>query len=402
MRKLLTVLDVKPENRLLFVTVNFAFFTSGLAAIMLGAVLPYILSNNQLSYTQGGLLLSMHQAGNLSAVLIAGFLPFVLGRKVSTLILTIFSIIGLAFIVLANNFIILLVAFAMTGIGRGTFGNTCNVVIADVANNKTPAMNILHSIFAIGAFMSPAIVFVSIRVADWKMSLLTAAILVAIAWMLILRSNMPNLTEREQDSSEKSGRDLSFLKKAWFWAPTMLLFFYLAVEASIIGWFVSYFIEVGVLPGVMAGFVPSMVWFTMIVGRISSALISKHIKRKNFMLLFFALGATICFLGLMVSRSALPCVIFLIGTGLCMAGIYPTTMATMKGVTSSVSVGFTIAIASFGSILMPGIIGALADARGLANAIALLVFALIGLFAMVLFKMAVDKKEGKYETHPKS
>jgi len=76
-----------------------------------------------------------------------------------------------------------------------------------------------------------------------------------------------------------------------------------------------------------------------------------------------------------------------------MAGVYPTTMATMKGVTSSVSVGFTIAIASFGSIIMPSIIGAVADARGLANAIALLVFALIGLIALVLIKMAVDKKE---------
>jgi len=388
MKRLFSTLEVEPENRSMFGIINFTFFTNGVVAIMLGVILPHILSENQLSFTQGGLMLSMHQAGNLSAVLIAGFLPFAIGRKASTLTLMIFTLIGLTFVILTNNFIVLLVAFTMTGIGRGTLSNTCNVVMADVAGNKTPALNILHSIFAIGAFISPAIVFISIRLADWKIAVLSAIILAAISWMLIFRSKMQNPATKE-----KQARDLSFLKKAWFWVPTLLLFFYLAVEASIIGWFVSYFIEDGILPEGVAVFVPSMVWFTMIVGRLLSAALSKHVQKKNIMLLIFALGATVCFVGLMLSRTVVPCIISLMGVGLCMAGIYPTTMATMKGVTSQVSVGFTIAIASLGSILMPGIIGAVADARGLVNAIVLLVFALIGLITLVILKMIVDKRE---------
>ena len=395
MHKLFAVLDVKPENRMLFGTINFAFFAGGVTAIMLGVVLPHIMAENRLSFTQGGLMLSIHQVGNLSAVLIAGFLPFAIGRKLSTLMLTSFTMIGLAFIILANNPIILLIAFLMTGIGRGTLNNTCNVVIADVANNKTAALNILHSMFAVGAFISPAIVFISIRTADWKISVLTAIVLAATAWMLILRSKMTNLA-----SKEKSPRDLSFLKKAWFWVPTMLLFFYLAVEVSIIGWFVSYFIEDGLLPESVAGFVPSMVWFTMIIGRVLNAALSKHIRKKNNMLLIFALSATICFIGMILSSSVIPCIISLFGIGFSMAGIYPTTMATMKGVTSSVAVGFTVAIASLGGILMPGIIGAVADIRGLAEAIALLIIALIGLITLVILKIAVDKKESAKSPSP--
>jgi len=113
------------------------------------------------------------------------------------------------------------------------------------------------------------------------------------------------------------------------------------------------------------------------------------------MLLIFAVAATICFVGLLLSRSVIPCVISLLGVGFSLAGIFPTTMATMKGVTSSVTVGFTIAVASFGGILMPAIIGAVADAHGLPNAIALLAIALIGLIVFVILKMIVDKKEIK-------
>jgi len=388
MQKLFAMLDVKPENRMLFMALNSAFFANGITVIMLGTVLPNILTTNQLSFTQGGLMLSLHQVGNLGAVLIAGFLPFAIGRKASTLILTIFTMMGLALIILSGNFILLLVAFAMTGIGRGTVSNAANVVVADIAGNKSSALNIVHSIFAIGAFISPAIVYISIRFVNWKIAVLAAIIISTVAWMLILRSRMPKLTNKES-----SARDLSFLKKAWFWVPTMLLFFYLAVETSIIGWFVSYFIEAGVLPAGMAGFVPSMVWFTMILGRVLSAILSKHTQRKNDMLLIFAIAATICFVGLMFSRSVIPCIIFLQGIGFSLAGIFPTTMATMKGVTSSVAVGFTIAIASFGGILMPGIIGAVADTFGLPNAIALLTIALIGLITTVILKIAVDKKE---------
>jgi len=390
MRKILAGLEVAPDNRGLLAVINFAFFTSGIMAIMLGVLLPYIRAEYSLSYTQSGLMFSGHQLGNFCAVLAAGVLPYVLGRKKSTLLMGAGTALGLILIVAAQNPWLLMIAFILTGIGRGTMSNICNVVIADISGNRAVALNVLHSVFATGALISPVIVFLyvsAIGASGWKPAALTAASLAIIALALISRSKLPDTpAQKDKDSSR------AFLKKSSFWIPTLLLLCYLAVETSIIGWFVTYFIDVGILPAVVAGFVPAMFWLMMMTGRLSVAFISKRIQNKNRMLLTMALLTTFCFIGLMLSGSPIPTVIFLLGIGLGMAGIYPTTMATMSGITSTVSVGFTVAIASLGGIFMPGIVGAVADSHGIANGIAMLLSMLIGMVALVILKIITERR----------
>jgi len=392
MRKLLSGLEVAPGNHGLLVTINFAFLINGITVVMLGVILPHVRAEHSLSYTQSGLMLSAHQTGTLAAVFIAGILPYMIDRKKSTLIMSAGTILGLPLIVMAQNPWLLLAAFALVGIDRGTMNNISNFVAADISGNKTAALNVLHSAFAAGALISPFIVFLYVSAAGsagWKLSALTAALLTMIAWALMSRSKFP-------DASAQKGKGVSysFIKHSSFWIPTLLLFCYVAAEASIIGWFVLYFIDDGILPAVLAGFVPTMYWMMILVARIVIAAVSKNIHNKNRMLLVLALLALLCFTGLVFSSSPIPCVIFLLGIGLSMAGIYPTTVATMSGVSSTVSLGLTIAIATLGGIFMPGIIGVVADSYGIANGIAMLYVTFFGMIALIVFKIITERRSG--------
>ena len=389
MHILFSKLEVTPNNHGLWGVVNFAFLTNGVMVILLGVLLPYIRAEHALSYTQTGIMFSAHQLGTFCAVLVAGVLPYMIGRKPATLLLSAGAVLGLTLMVFVQPLILLITAFALTGICRGALNNICNVITADISGNRTAALNVLHSGFAFGALLAPVIVLLWVFAAGdsgWKFSALTAALLMAAVWALIARTKLPDLPPKKE-----KGASLSFLREASFWIPTILLFLYVAVEASIIGWFVLYFVDAGTLPRGLAGLVPTIHWSVMAVGRIGIAVLANRIRNKNRALLFMALVSTLCFSGMLLSANPLISVVFLLGIGLGMAGIYPTTVATMQGATSSVSLGFTVAISGLGGILMPGIIGAVADAHGIVTGISLLVGASFLMIVFTVFKIVNER-----------
>lgn len=389
MRKFLQSLDVAPENYGLLGTIYFALFTSGIMSVMLGTLLPYIRYENALSYAQSGLLLSAHQLGSLFAVLAAGILPYAIGRKKSTLLMGAGITVGLVCITIFRSPWLLMAAFAFTGIGRGTMTNICNVVASDVSGNRAGALNLLHAIFAVGALLSPIIVYVSTGPLglSWKFSALTSAALAVTALILIALSKLSN-----SPSQKETGGALSFFKNLSFWHNSAILFFYICAEASIMGWFVLYFEDTGVLSPGAAKLTPTLLWLMMMVGRLSCSAISSRVN-KNKLLLVLSLGFAACFTGMLLSRSALVCVFFLLGIGLSMAGIYPTTLSAMQGTLSTVSAGFAICIASAGGIVMPGIVGAVADVHGLAGGVAMILTALAGMLVLIVVKLAIARHD---------
>ena len=81
-------MEEKQQNRLL-ACVLFAFFVSGAASQPLGSFIPFLRSAYGFSYDLSGILLSCQSVGNLVAVLIAGLLPSLLGRRRSILVLAV-------------------------------------------------------------------------------------------------------------------------------------------------------------------------------------------------------------------------------------------------------------------------------------------------------------------------
>jgi fucose permease len=391
MNQIFNWLKVEPENRGLLKSIYFAFFISGMMSIILGTLMPYIIAENGFSYAESGLILSAHQIGNFCAVMAIGFLPYVIGRKRSVLLLGAGTALGLALMAFSNNMLLFLLAFAFTGIGRGTLSNIGNAVASEVAKNKAGAINLLHAVFAVGALLSPFIVFVFTQGQDglWKAASLTVALLAAIAWFFLARSKLS-----DKKTAKEKADSFAFLKDGNLWLGTMILFFYLCAEASIIGWFVIYFRETGVLPPIVAEFTQTLLWLVIMLGRLVCASVSQKLDKAK-LLLILSVGVTFCFAGMLLSRDAVTSVLFLIGIGFSMGGIYPTTFSTISGTASTMTTGFVIATASIGAIIMPSIVGNVADTYGLSGGIATILMALAVMLILVIVKVFISIKRGR-------
>ena len=94
---------------------------------------------------------------------------------------------------------------------------------------------------------------------------------------------------------------------------------------------------------------------------------------------------------LMISVSS-PVVIFLslLGVGFSMSGIYPTTLSSMdtRYNSSTMATGTCIGTATIGAIVMPLIIGHVAESAGLAGGIATISIALFMMVALMVLKLA--------------
>lgn len=393
MQSLSDKLKVSRENTGLLYILYFGFFCSGMMSTLLGTILPFMKIEYNMSYVLSGMVLSAHQIGNFCAVLISGFLPYAIGRKKSTLLLCSGIVIGLVLMTLTGNPFLLLVAFAATGIGRGTMSNITNVVVSEVTENKAGGLNFLHASFAIGAFISPfvAILITSILGLSWKWSALIVAACEVVALVGIGLSRLAN-----KPMPRKSDKGSDFITSFSFWLNTAIMFFYLCAEASIIGWLVTYFKDSGIMSTSLAQSTSSLLWVMVMIGRIMCATISNKVD-KNRLILGLGLCETFFFILMISTRNIYVIFPSLLGVGVSMSGIYPTTLSTMESRfnSSTVATGTCIATATVGAILMPMIVGAVAERQGIVGGIGTISIALAIMVILMGVKCWMGRKTRK-------
>ncbi len=385
MKFLTEKLGVAPEKHSLILTAYFAFFVTGMTSTVLGAIIPNLREAYGLNYLVSGSLFTFHQAGNLCAVIMAGFLPYLIGRKKSVTILYSALAIGTLLITSSGIPLLLMAAYTFTGVGRGTTSNITNVIVSESSENKTAGLNLLHAIFALGALVSPFLLVLCSKLFSnqgWRITLWILAACMLVSFFLFAFSTLNNAPEKRRTSAEKSVPDISsqepanisasdanlaqttlpFYKSFDYWLNVAILLFYLCGESGNMGWLVTYFKDTGLMGQTFAQITSSIMWIMIMAGRLMVAAISGK-TNKSLLILILATLNTAFFI-LMISTRSMPLIITgLLGTGFSMSGIYPTTLSTMKREynSSPLSTGFAIGIALVGGILMPITVGAIAE-----------------------------------------
>ena len=397
MSSLVKLLKVKAQDVPLMYTVYFAFFTTGMMSTLIGALLPFLKEEYQLSYVLSGAVISAHQVGNFLALLIAGYLPYLIGRKRSTITLSLGIVIGFILITLTRNPILLLFAFLLTGVGRGTKSNITNVVMSEIAENKAASLNLLHASFAVGAFIAPFLALLTTTVFGvyWRISAWTLVVFEVFVLFSLSRSSLSGKPKTKQMDG---GRD--FIKSGSFWINAFILFFYLCGEASVIGWLVTYFNDTGRLSPSLAQTTSSALWICILLGRLACAALSVRMN-KNLLLVILGLLQVI-FFTLLISVQQIGLIYFsLFGFGLAMSGTYPTTLATMdkRFNSSTIATGTCIATATIGAITMPIIVGAVAQSIGIAGGLATISLSILCMFSLMLIKFFIGLKADAQTKH---
>lgn len=354
-----------PEKKKQFCHSYGAFVLNGMLALSIGSLLPFVRDAKGLDYAFCGLIVSLHSVGNLISSFAAGTLPVWIGRKKSILIFNFFYAFSYLLLIFGQGRPALALAFTMTGLARGATSNFCNTVVNGLAPGRASIINGLHAMFSIGAFFFPIFLMaLTAREAGrWTYACWFLAAMGVVSWLLYF--GMP-VEENASGRKAGAGGGFGFFKEPLFLLGTGTLFFYLCAEQGVIGWMITYFKDTGLLSASLSQVTASILWVMILAGRLSTAWLSTKVP-KGRLLLLMGLGLVAFFFLLISSRSTVWIVAGILGFGYSMAGVYPTTVSFAGAIIDRYAVAwsFMLTLASIGSVVMPSVIGKIAESAGI-------------------------------------
>ena len=335
-----------------------AFFISGICAISSGVVVSLLQEEMGFAYGTTGTLLAMMNIGNLAAGFAVAFLSGSLGMKKSVALLTAGYMIGYGAMAVFSPVVLLMAAFFLVGIGKGSTINTCTILISDNSKDRTRGMNLMHSCYALGALLCPFVISAASVFAP-RLSIAALAVCGGLLWLTFLRTPMGSSRDKKG-----KGTDWSFLRSGKFWLLTALIFCQNGTETSVSGWMVTYFKGSGILTGTLSAYTVTVMWSATLAARMLFAFVFP-IKRAERAMTIMSAGCLVFYFGLVQADSQWPAILLLFAFAAFMAGLNPTAVACAGRMTSVASMGIMLPVASSGAILMPWITGLVADAAGI-------------------------------------
>ena len=391
----------KKEKLTLFLPCYFAFFVNGAMVLLVGAILPYLIEEAGVNFSIAGGFLSAFAIGNLLASFINPFLAARIGRKATTVGMSVMIPISFLLMTLIPPVPVIYLLFTCAGIGRGAVSIINNAVVNDNSDGRPAALNLLHMVFAVGAFLAPFLTSVYINAGlNWRAIVYTIAAgstLACIGYATMkIDYNWPKDSKKgkryEQNSDAEEERK-SFYLNPTFYVMGLLLFLYLGLENCVNGWFVTYFKETGIMDDTYATNLVSITWIMVMLGRLMTAKISAAVD-KNKLILTYCVATAVFFLLLISTKNLTVITIAIAGLGFFFAGICPTSVSSVGNIIKGSTTGMSmfLAIAALGGIVTPQIVGVVADGQGMPAAIGVLLINVIGMFILSMANVIQSKK----------
>ena len=324
--------------------VFFYFGVAGIATVMLGPLLPALISRYQIQDAQAGTLFTFSFAGQLCGAWIA-----VRNLRASVLYGALLSAAGCLSMAWVP-FDAAHIALFGIGIGIGA-GLTAGNVIAGtfVSANRARLLALLNTCWSVGAILCPLLVRASETHINTFFYILAAALFVsAIAAIILPRTSV------QQPAQPKSRLPLS---------PSMIVFFafalllYVGIENAIGGWLPTYALRVD--STAQAANISFYFWLAEMAGRLLMSTPANFLSEKN---LYKAASALLIatLVIIIASPSLAPGHIALltIAAGLTIAPIYPLILSFLLSRTGKhPQLGPLFACASLGGATLPWFTG---------------------------------------------
>ena len=227
-------------------------------------------------------------------------------------------------------------------------------------------MNSLHIFFAIGACLAPFLALVLTGVSaekGWLYALIVSGVLSLLAVIAGLFVKMDLTSTASADAAGgESDTSLAFFNDPLFVLTLIMGICDQALEASLMGWLTTYYLETGIVSEQVSQLTTSLLWFAFLVGRMICMVIAVK-YRPDKMLLVMGCGTAVFMILLVVSMNAVLLFVSTIGLGLCLSGVYGTAVSNASGIFAKYSsaMGLYVTIAGIGGAAAPAAIGLLAD-----------------------------------------
>lgn len=373
----------KPNVRNAYLVMIF----DGLCVSSGSVVLPLLRESYGLSYDFAGLLLALLSVGNLASALLCGFLPRYWGVRRTALVFTAGLMLGYLLLGAFGMPLVLALGFLFIGLGKGSSMNNAIVAAGSVAADRTSSVNLINALFALGSLCAPLVYLGAGLLPFWQAPLAALALSGAAVWLLFWRMGLSS--DRRAAAQQEN---LSFLKERHFWYSTAFLFGQQCAEISVTGWVVTYFKDQGILTGALSELTVTVVFAAMLFGRLFLVYLVPP-KRRS--LIVMSLGALVTYLLLVFSGSGAMALASLFLFGFSISGTYPTVIAQASGSLSNASVGVMLPVGGIGAILMPYMIGAVAQKVGIQGG---MMCPIAALALMLVLAVCIKQCEKKAET----
>lgn len=332
----------------------------GLGWNLIGPSLPAMRNEFSLSVASVGIVFPLATTGFALAVMIAGYVVDGYGRRPALIGASLLLGIGFLGWGLAPHWTIMAGFMVFMGAGLGCIDIITNVTTSDASSgNRVADLNRLHMFFGLSAVLSPLLIGLSLDF-YWRMPMIAIGVLGLACLPIALRVDLPQAASLERLSRANV---LPLARNRFIVLVTAVLFLYIWVEVSMIGWGVTYLTEVFQEPYGRSTVLVSFFWGAIFLGRLAIVWLARHLTTEQ--ILQFPLIASVpLYLVLALAPSA-PVVygtVFLLG--LCMAPIFPTmfALALQRFPRRPGTIAILLLLgAAVGGILPPYVIGIVAE-----------------------------------------
>ena len=287
-------------------------------------------------------------------------------------------------------------AFFALGLAKGTALNRCTVMAGTHARDRGRSLQLLHACYACGALLCPFVVSGLSGISSHAPMIGLAACGLAM-WLVFVSARFPRRRNTGGVQKRNQPADRSFLRSGSFWLLTAMVFCQNAAETSVTGWMVTYYRNQEILSGIFSAYSMTVMWSATLIARLLLAFVIP-VKNKARALCLMGLACTALYALMIPQKAAVPAVLVLFLFSAAIAGVYPMSTAMTGTVMSPESMGIMLPIAATGAILMPAVIGFVANAVSLQAGmmVNLIPCAGIAILGWVIWKKTCSLPDGKH------
>lgn len=356
---------------LLIAVIYLIFVSLGLPDSLLGSAWPTMQIVFQVPSSYAGYVSMMISCMTIVSALMSPRLIRKAPTKWIVIVSTCLTVVGLMGFSFSTRYWMLFLFAVPYGLGAGSIDAAINHYVA--IHYSSSVMNFLHCFYGLGAIISPNLMAMALKYANWNQGYRwTAYLQIGILAVCIL--SLPLWTRGRGADQAQPREETAGIRQA-LRAPgvvlTLIAFFsYCAGEATCFLWTSSYFAgtKQGMSDELIASF-GSLVFAGLMLGRLISGFVSNRLGDRK----LIRLGIAVEFIGILLVAFPFPGYIFaaagflIVGTG--MGPIYPAIQhmapANFGDKNSAAVIGLQMAFAYAGSMFMPTVFGKLQQTVGI-------------------------------------
>ncbi|KAI2241347.1 hypothetical protein LOZ13_002757 [Ophidiomyces ophidiicola] len=406
-----------------FLASNYSFIILGMNDAAYGALIPYLESYYNVSYTVISLIFLSPLVGYVTSASINNMIHVKFGQRGVAMLSPGAHLIAYMIICLHPPFPVLVLAFIFAGFGNGLADAAWNAWVGGMANTNE-LLGILHAFYGLGATLAPTIATSLITKAHWKWfefyylvvgaAFLEMVFLTSAFWTASgakYRAEHPPTTNAEfevpSESTVKLHRALNrifgnsqtieALKNKVTWICSIFISIYAGAEVGLGGWIVTFMINIRHGSAFASGMSATGFWLGLTVGRVILGFVTPRLFRseKHAVVAYLLCAIALELLFWLVPQFYVSAVMvsflgFFLGPLFPIAIVAATKLLPKHMHVSAI--GFAAAIGSSGSTAFPFAVGAIAQEKGVQILQPFILAVLVACLGIWLFLPSLSKK----------